>query len=254
MNDKNIDSGRSFDFGKTAQAYSLYRDIYPDELYNKLRERGVAADGTSWLDLGTGTGVLPSNLYNPKARITGVDISQEQISFARSAALKNNMNINYTVSPAEETGLPDDAFDVITAAQCFWYFDREKMRLEIGRMIKPGGMFIKIFMNWDFDDPIASKSIMLVKKHNPLWSSGRNADADMYDDIFPHRHTEVFRAEIPFTRESWHGRMCACRGTLASMDEAAFNAWEAEHISFVNTCPDEFKVSHDVYISYFIIE
>ena len=86
MNDKNIDSGRSFDFGKTAQAYSLYRDIYPDELYNKLRERGVAADGTSWLDLGTGTGVLPSNLYNPKARITGVDISQEQISFARSAS------------------------------------------------------------------------------------------------------------------------------------------------------------------------
>ena len=82
MNNKHIDNGRQFDFGKTSSAYSRFRDIYPEELYNRLRALGVAADNSSWLDLGTGTGVLPANLYNPNAAITGVEISEEQISFA----------------------------------------------------------------------------------------------------------------------------------------------------------------------------
>ncbi len=62
MNFENIDNGNSFDFGKTSEAYAKYRDIYPKELYDRLRELGVAADGTAWLDIGTGTGVFPKNL------------------------------------------------------------------------------------------------------------------------------------------------------------------------------------------------
>lgn len=54
MRIKNIDNGQKFDFGKTSEAYSAYRDIYPKELYNRLKSLGVAKDDTSWLDLGTG--------------------------------------------------------------------------------------------------------------------------------------------------------------------------------------------------------
>ena len=75
-----IDRGQAFDFGKTSAAYAAYRDIYPPVLYDRLRALGVAADGTDWLDLGTGTRVLPKNLYNSKANITGVDVSAEQIA------------------------------------------------------------------------------------------------------------------------------------------------------------------------------
>ena len=106
MEMRQIDNGQAFDFGKTASAYSAYRDIYPRELYDRLRALGVAADGTAWLDLGTGTGVLPKNLYNPKARVTGADISAEQIAFARCEAAANGWDIDYIVSPAEATGLP----------------------------------------------------------------------------------------------------------------------------------------------------
>ncbi len=35
-----------------------------------------------------------------------------------------------------------------------------------------------------------------------------------YRDIYPY---ELFRVDITFTRESWHGRMRACRGVGASM-------------------------------------
>ena len=253
MEINNIDSGKAFDFGKTAVAYAEYRDIYPKELYDRLRSLGAAADNTVWLDLGTGTGVLPKNLYNEKCEITGADISPEQIAFARKESEEGGRKINYIVSPAESTGLPDKSFDTITAAQCFWYFDREKMKAEISRMLKPGGRFIKIFMNWDFDDVIAAESIALVKEFNPVWSSGRNADADMYDDLFPGRVTEEFNANIPFTRESWHGRMTACRGTLASMNKETFEKWDAAHREMLKKYPDTFSVGHMVYISYFTL-
>ena len=251
ISDKNIDSGKSFDWGLTSADYAKYRDIYPEELYNRLRELGVAADGTSWLDLGTGTGILPQNLYNSKANITGVDIANEQVETAKEIAENNGWHINYFTSPAESTGLPDNSFDCITAAQCFWYFDRDKMKAEISRMLKPGGKLIKIFMDWCIDDEIAAKSINLVKKYNAQWDPTSYGEKDIYDDLIDGRITEEYYCDIPFTRESWHGRMCACRGTLASMSEEQFAEWSAEHRSMLAGCPGEFTVKHKLYITYF---
>jgi SAM-dependent methyltransferase len=250
---KTIDEGRSFDFGKTSAQYAAYRDIYPAELYERLRELGVAKPGSAWLDLGTGTGVLPKNMYAPDVKIVGADISEEQIAFARKEAELNGKDITYIVAPAEETGLPDHVFDAVTAAQCFFYFDRDKMKTELRRLLKPGGIFIKIFMNWDKNDPISSKSCELVIKHNPNWTSGAAAEKDMYDELFPGRQTETFFADLPFTRESWHGRMLACRGTMASMDEKTLKEWEKDHIRFLNTCPEQFEVKHRITLSYFTI-
>lgn len=58
VNEK-FDNGKAFDWGLTSEDYAKYRDIYPKKLYQRLKELGVANDGTSWLDLGTGTGMLP---------------------------------------------------------------------------------------------------------------------------------------------------------------------------------------------------
>ncbi len=253
MERNRIDGGQAFDFGRTAAAYALYRDIYPQELYDRLRSLGVAADGTAWLDLGTGTGVLPKNLYNPKASITGADVSAEQIGLARREAGENGWKINYIVAPAESTGLPDHAFDAVTAAQCFWYFDRERMKTELRRLLKPGGTLIKIVMDWDLSDPVAARSVELVRAFNPKWTGGRGVGDDIFDDLFPGRQTESFFADLPFTRESWHGRMCACRGTLASMDEATFRAWERAHLRYLDSCPEEFTVRHRIVYSQFVL-
>lgn len=250
---KAIDKGQSFDFGKTSAAYAQYRDIYPKELYDRLRALGVAADGKAWLDIGTGTGVLPKNLYNPKADITGVDISEEQIDFARKEAEKNCWDITYIVSPAETTGLPSKRFDVITAAQCFWYFDKEKMHSEIRRLLKPGALFIKIYMAYTLDDRIARKSHKLVKKMNRSWQPKSSGAKDIFDDLFHGRQTETFYSDLPFTRDSWHGRMCACRGTLASMDEKTLKKWEKKHLRLMKHCPENFTIRHKIYYSWFVV-
>ena len=253
MERNDVDNGRAFDFGRTAAAYAAYRDIYPKTLYDRLRSLGVAADGTAWLDLGTGTGVLPKNLYNPNAEIVGADISPEQIAYARAEAAACGRRIRYIVSPAESTGLPDRAFNAVTAAQCFFYFDRDAMIPELRRLLKPGGLFVKIFMDWDESDPIVGASCALVRRFNPDWRSGETAAADMYDDLFPGRVTETFAAELPFTGESWHGRMLACRGVMASMDGETLRAWTEAHLRLLRDAPERFTVRHAVYLSRFII-
>ena len=248
---KSIDGGKAFDWGFTSQQYAKFRNIYPPQLYNRLRELGVAADGTSWLDLGTGTGILPQNMYNINAEITGVDISKEQINYAKRTAEKNGWDINYFVAPAEETGLASNCFDCITAAQCFWYFDREIMKSEIKRLLKPNGRFIKIYLTYTLDSEIAEKSHQLVKRFNAEWNPAASGSKDMFDDLFDGRATESFYCDIPFTRESWHGRMCACRGTLASMNKAQFKAWEEAHLNMLSAFPEAFTVNHKLYITYF---
>ena len=249
-----IDKGRSFDWNLTSESYAKYRDIYPDVLYDELRKLGVAADGTSWLDIGTGTGVLPKNLYNPKAEIVGVDIAEEQIKYAQKYAKENKLNIEYFTCPAEETGLEAHRFDTITAAQCFWYFNRDKIKSEIQRLLKPDGLFIKIYLTWTLDDEIAYKSHMLIKQYNRSWTPGQSGSRDMFDDLFDGRVTKEFECSIPFTRESWHGRMCACRGTLASMDRETFDNWSNAHMKMLSKYPNEFEVKHKLYITYFKVK
>lgn len=152
LTNKNIDYGKAFDWRLTSDAYAKYRDIYPQELYSRLR-----------------------------------------------------------------------------------------------------GTFIKVYLTYTLYDEIASASHTLVKKMNKTWTPSASESKDMFDDLFEGRVTETFYCDIPFTRESWHGRMCACRGTLASMDMNTFMKCEERHKAFLEKCPEEFTIKHKLYISYFIL-
>ncbi len=255
MKFSNIDNGKSFDFGKTALEYAKYRDIYPKEMYDKLYALGVGHSDEKWLDIGTGTGVLPFNLCKNGADITGIDISAEQIEVAKSITKERNIdNINFIVSPAESSGFADSSFNCITAAQCFWYFDREKIISEIKRLIKPNGVFVKIYMSYTLDDEIALKSHSLVKRLNKNWTPSASGSRDMYNHPFSDGTLDIFACDIPFTRESWHGRMCACRGTMASMDEKALAKWDKEHKKLLSEYPENFTIKHKIYIAAYRIE
>lgn len=126
IKNENIDYGHEFDWGRTSADYAKYRDIYPLEFYQKLIQANVGVKGQKVLDIGTGTGVLPRNLYRYGAEFTGIDLSENQIQQAKALAEMSNMNIHFQCIAAEKINLPDESFDVITACQCFTYFNHEK--------------------------------------------------------------------------------------------------------------------------------
>lgn len=249
MTDKRIDGGRPFDWGRISADYAKFRDIYPQEFYDKIVGRGLCVGGQRVLDIGTGTGVLPRNLYRYGAQWIATDISKDQI--AQAKALSTGLDIDYEVRAAEEIAFSDEAFHVITACQCFWYFQHERMMPELFRMLKPEGRILILYMAWlPFEDKIAGASEELVLKYSPAWSGAREtmqpiAIPECYYKKFDLIYREEYPLKVHFTRESWHGRMKACRGIGASLSEGEILRWEQEHLRLLHEiAPAEFDILH----------
>ena len=253
MRSQDIDHGQQFDFGKTSREYAKFRDIYPGELYHKLYSMGVGSRGSRWLDLGTGTGQIPRGLARHGAEILAVDASENQIEQAIRLS-RNFPNIHYRVCRAEDVEQPAHSLDVITACQCFWYFDPRVVVPKIKTMLRHGGLFWKIYMDYLIEDPVASRSNALVKQLNPNWNSGAPAIQDLNTHYFENPHMENLIFDLPFTRESWHGRMKTCRGVLASMDEETFARFEQRHLEFLSGLPEQFTVRHKVFLTYYFMK
>lgn len=261
MDDKNIfiddiDKGKGFDWGKTSRDYAKYRDIYPEEFYRYIVNLGLCRSGQRCLDIGTGTGVLPRNMYRYGAAWIAADISENQIDEARKLAAESEMDIDFFVSDAQAIEYPDETFDVITACQCIWYLNHTVTSRSFARMLKKDGSFLILYMGWlPFEDEIAGKSEELILKYNPEWSGCGDTVHQVwvpepYLKYFDIERQEEFKVDIPFTRESWNGRMRACRGTSASMRQDEFVSWENEHIKMLEEYPDNFSIKHYISVAW----
>ena len=251
IKDSRIDAGKAFDWGRTSKEYAKYRDIYPDEFYRRILEKGLCVRGQNVLDIGTGTGVLPRNLYRYGADWTGTDISPEQIEQAKLMSESGTMKITFLAVSAEQMDFPKGTFDVITACQCFWYFDHEKVMPKLAELLKDNGRLVILYMAWlPFEDTIAGKSEKLVLKYSPDWSGSGETRHPIHIPDAAYRYFyledhEEYDLMVPFTRDSWHGRMRACRGVGASLSAEELAKWDREHRGLLDKiAPEQFEVLH----------
>lgn len=251
IKNENIDGGKAFDWGKTSADYARYRDIYPQEFYQYLLERNICIKGQKVLDIGTGTGVLPRNLYAYGADFTGVDIAENQIEQAGKLAEMENMDIRFLCSPVEKMEFPDESFDIVTACQCFTYFDHETAAEKVSRFLKKSGKFVILYMAWlPAEDFIAGQSEKLVLQYNPAWTGCGEVRRpievpEIYERYFEIQNQDIYDLVVPFTRETWNGRMKACRGIGASLTEEETARFEEEHKELLlRIAPEEFEVLH----------
>lgn len=251
IKDDRIDSGKAFDWGRTSADYAAYRDIYPEEFYRRIIDQGLCIKGQSVLDIGTGTGVLPRNMYKYGASFIGTDISENQIKAAVELSAKAGQNIRYYTVSAEELDFPIGSFDVITACQCFFYFRHEIVLPKLAELLKPGGKLVLLYMAWlPYEDKIAGESEKLILKYNPEWSGAGEIrhpipTPNIIEDYFILEHDEVYDLDVPFTRESWNGRIRACRGVGASLSAEDVALWEREHVEMLEKkAPERFNVKH----------
>ena len=252
---KKIDSGNSFDFGRVSDHYARYRDIYPQSMYDKLISFGIGKQGQKLLDLGSGTAILPLRLYHTGAHITAADISPEQIAVGKERAKATKAeNISFKVCTAEDTGFPDDTFDAVTAVQCFHYFDADKAAAEIHRILKPDGLFCKIFMDWlPYQDSIIKEMEELVLRYNPSWNgSGFERFRYRYPEWAENRfdiHTiHSYDVTLPFTKEEWLGRVMTCRGVGASLSKADSERFCEEYKSVLEKYDEPLMLKHRIHM------
>ncbi|HIT53340.1 MAG TPA: methyltransferase domain-containing protein [Candidatus Fimivicinus intestinavium] len=257
MQDQNIDGGRAFDWGLASGDYAKYRDIYPEQLYQTLYELGIGLPGQQVLDIGTGTGVLPRYMARYGAQFTGLDMAQEQLLQARAMTRAAGLSIAYVEGDANDPPFPADAFDCITAAQCWQYLNPERAIPAFHRILKPGGLLAIVYMAWLPDEnPVVRRSIALVRRFNPGWdgydSRLQYADPPWCGESVRPAGYRTLDVLLPFTRESWNGRMRACRGVGASLAPDAVEAFHRAHLKLLEeTMPERFLVRHELAIQLF---
>ena len=249
-----IDKGNEFDFGRTSDDYAMFRDIYPESMYDKLKGFGIGKRGQRILDLGSGTAVLPINMANTGAELTATDISENQIAFGKKLAGKKGIdNITFKVCPAEDTGFEDNSFDVVTAVQCFHYFDAEKVSGEVRRVLKPRGVFCKIFMDWlPYEDDIIAEMENLVLRYNPDWSGKGFKKFDYSfpewaDNMFELERVESYNTVLEFSKEAWLGRIKSCRGVGASLSAGRVAEFENDYRKILGKYSEPLKLKHQIH-------
>ena len=247
------DGSLNIDWGKTSADYSMYRPGPPHGFYERLASLGIGLPGQWILDLGTGTGVLARQFARQGAHASGIDISQEQIETARQLAVKERLDVDFLVGRAEALSWPAGTFNVATANQCWLYFDKLQTIAELRRVLKPGGSLVTSHLSWlPRLDTIARQSEALVLQFNPDWSaadwSGEIPNCpDWAAPYFNVRAKFVYDEPIPFTRESWRGRIRACRGIGATLPPEKVVAFDAAHdVLLKRIAPEEFTILHRI--------
>lgn len=247
------DGGKVIDWGKTSEEYAKYRPGPPESFYQKLLSEGLGKAGQPILDLGTGTGVLARQFAKQGAIVTGLDISENQIKMAETLAKKDNLNVSFIVSDGNQINLADQTFDVITANQCWLYFDKSKAIPEVKRLLKSGGIFSTSHLCWlPFEDKVAGKTEELILKHNPDWTAGGYTGnipqlPKWAVGHFKTRKLIMYDEPVKFTVESWKGRMKACRGVGVVMNKFELEKFEAELEELLaGLVGEEFEILHRI--------
>lgn len=124
-------------FSRQASIYAKFRPGYPQEMYDFLLDH-VPQRQAAW-DCGTGPGKVAAVLAQYFEEVYATDISDQQMSYAPPKE-----NITYLNVPAEDSGLPEDYFDLIAVAQAMHWFDFGRFYSEVNRTARKGAMLAVI--------------------------------------------------------------------------------------------------------------
>ena len=125
-------------------AYDSVRPAYPDEAVAALIDaarsgRGVDAPGRDdalrAADIGAGTGKMSELLARGGLLVDAVEPSE-----AMRAQASPIEGVTWHDGVAEETGLPNDVYDIVVFAQSWHWMDPERAGLEAARILAPGGV------------------------------------------------------------------------------------------------------------------
>jgi 2-polyprenyl-3-methyl-5-hydroxy-6-metoxy-1,4-benzoquinol methylase len=244
------------DFGKTADDYRQHRQGFPPRFFERLQTMGILKAGIDALDIGTGTGTIARGMAQRGANVTATDIAAPLLEQAKALDDEAGVSITYRVAPAEDSGLPDGAFDLVTAGQCWHWFDRSKAAQEVKRLLRPQGYAVIAHLDWiPLAGNVVSATENLILQYNPSWvmSGGTGlypawlADLALADFMA----LETFSFDLPlfYTHEAWRGRIRASAGVKASLPAEEVARFDTDLQSLLaNDFPDDpLPVPHRVW-------
>ncbi|MDO6385039.1 class I SAM-dependent methyltransferase [Uliginosibacterium sp. 31-12] len=246
----------SVNFGLTAQDYRRHRAGFPDSLFTRLTVYGVGINGQRVLDIGTGTGSLGRGFARRGCLVTGLDPSAELIAQARELDAEAGVSTDYVLARIEDSTLPAASFDLISAGQCWHWFDRPRAAAMCAHLLRPGGLMLCTHFDWlPWPGTVVEATEKLILEHNPDWRghSGHGVHykelADLTGAGFHALQSFTYDEDVLYSHAGWRGRIRASAGVAASLSPEAVHRFDTVHAAMLTTrSPAEpLRIPHRVF-------
>ena len=208
------------------------------------------------MDLGTGTGSLARLFAQHGCEVTGVDIAGPLLEQARRLDREACVDIAYVEGPAEVTGLPEDRFDVVSAGQCWHWFDRPAAAREVARLLVNGGSVVIAHFDWlPIEGNVVAATEEIILRYTPSWPFADRAGlyppwlVDLQTAGFTGIETFSFDVMASYSHEAWVGRVRASAPIAGTLDVNGVRACSQELTAMLHErfAEDPLAVPHRVW-------
>ena len=196
------DRRRAESFGSAARDYDRFRSGYPDALVDDL----LAADPSSTLDVGCGTGTVAAALAARGYRVLGVDPDP------RMAALARARGVSVEIASLEAWDSRGRLFDLITCGHAWQWVDPDLGTAKVASLLRPGGT-AALFWNYHvLPNPVLVEVRRAYQLHAPELSvigedPSTLADVDPFAGVatMTPGQSRTYRWVRRFGPEDWAG-------------------------------------------------
>lgn len=132
--------------GQFASQVGQKMNLVNKALYDLTLDVMELEDNDSILEIGFGTGIFFSNLFekNPTIKVSGIDYSEEMVEMARETNREyiSNGTLKLKLGNSDSIPFPSQSFSKVFCNMVIYFWDQPEKHLnEIKRILKPGGMF-----------------------------------------------------------------------------------------------------------------
>lgn len=199
-------------FSHRAQAYDRHRPGYPQGLIDVIRGRTGLSCSSVVADVGCGTGLSSQLFLDAGMTVYGVEPNPSMLDHA-ARRFQANPRFRPIAGTAEATTLPDEAVDLVFAAQAFHWFDRSLCKREFHRILRIPGWTVLTWNTRRTDTPIgqAYEDLLLRFGNDYLTTRHENLTDQAFAEFFaPNSYEKVILPNQQ--RLDWQG----LRGRLMS--------------------------------------
>ena len=179
------------------------------------------------MDIGTGTGTVARGLAGLGLDVTAIDPSLPLMREAAELDREAGVRVEYRDGRAENLPFRDGTFDLVSAGQCWHWFDRSAAAAQCLRVLKPDGVAVIAHFDWlALPGNVVSATEGLILEANPAWTLAGGTGiyplwpGDMAAAGFTELETASFDVAQAYSHAAWCGRVKASAGIKASLDDA----------------------------------
>lgn len=209
-------------FGSVAESYARSRNDIPHQLFENLQLRNISFEGRKVADIGCGTGALTRKIKIRNGKVIGVEPSIELVEQARILGERDFQEADFRLGTAENTGLEDHYYDMVTVLRAWHWFNREKAILEAKRILKPNGYLLVMDSGFTGELPVVVQTVSVMNKYVPggIKPAGSKAESKQRINGYPVEWFEEWRQHglelrdffkfdytVTFTNEEWVDRI-----------------------------------------------